>query len=188
LKFRKLKHFNVNHRFIERALKSYNEIGQVEDKNKTGRKRIVRTKKVREHFKQTNDRWVGKMAKSSMCRVLRFKSLIKIIWNWSHTKNQNFTAYLRLKNLKEFKNADTSLLEIIFSNEELLLLQGTDKQKNDRIYSIWFRNIWRENFGVERYQSVPRIMVRGSISKKDKLPLLFIEDYYIKHILQDHLL
>jgi hypothetical protein len=62
-------------------------------------------KRVRKHFKQKND-W----SKCSMCRLLHFEPLLKMIWTRSHTKNKKFTAWPKLSKLQRSKNADNSLL------------------------------------------------------------------------------
>jgi hypothetical protein len=82
-----------------------------------------------------------------------------------------------------------------FSEEKLILMAEIYNQQNDQVYSVLLRDMPLKKLDVERYQSVCRVMLCGAISKKGKLPLLFIDievkinqHYYIRYILQYHLL
>lgn len=80
--------------------------------------------------------------------------------------------------------------DIFFSDEKLFLLQDNHNQKNDRVYYLSLMNAPRDELAIERIQKVSGIMVWGAISKRGKLPLLFIDrgvkinkEYYITNVL-----
>lgn len=85
--------------------------------------------------------------------------------------------------------------DLIFSDEKLFKLQEPHNPQNDRVYAASMSEIPANKIGVERFQNVSSVMVWGAISKKGKLPLLFIDKgvkinaaFYLKNVLQDHLL
>ena len=85
--------------------------------------------------------------------------------------------------------------EILFSDEKLFVLEPSHNAQNDRMYAACLQDIPYEKLGVPRSQSAQSVMVWGAVTKRGKLPLLFIEkgvkinkDYYLQNVLKNHLL
>lgn len=199
-----LKALNVTKLFVHRTIKRYLETGSYSPKPKKGRPRTVRTKSavklVKERYKRNpaqSARAVAKaigMRKSSMHLLLTKDLGMKAFKKQKvHglTQKQKAARVVKSKELLRWHDGD----EIIFSDEKMFLLQDSHNQQNDRVYGKSLKNIPVDKLAIERYQNVSRVMVWGAVSRKGKLPLLFIEkgvkidtDYYIENVLKNHLL
>lgn len=134
------------------------------------------------------------ITKSSMQRILKSDLGLKAYKKQrvhGLTEAQKKARVVKSRNLLAWHDGD----EIIFSDEKMFLLQESHNQQNDRVYVKRLSDAPMDKLAVERYQNVSRVMVWGAISKKGKLPLLFIEkgvkidtDYYIQNVLKEHLL
>jgi transposase len=201
---RRLKPENIGKMFIYRTIKRFQETGKYSIKPKTGRKRTVRTEKVikqvRERFRRNpaqSARYVAKdmgLARTTMQLILK-KDLGMTAYKKQKvhglTEIQKKARVVKCRNILNWHDGD----EIIFSDEKMFLLQDSHNQQNDRVYAKRLTDVPSNKLAVERYQNVSRVMVWGAISKRGKLPLLFIEkgvkvdtNYYIQHVLKDHLL
>jgi hypothetical protein len=85
--------------------------------------------------------------------------------------------------------------EIFFSDEKLLVLEQQLNVQNDRVWSVSLSDIPREKSAVPRYQNASTVMMWGAISRKGRLPLVFINrgakinaEYYKTEFLQRILL
>lgn len=202
--FNNLKQFGVSKRFIFRTLKRFKDTGNVHIQHKGGAKRTARTKEkikcVRERIRRNpavSGRKLSKqfqMSPASMNRLLRHDLECKPYKKQrvhGLTERQKQARVQRSRNLL-VRHGDC---EILFSDEKLFLLQDNHNQQNDRVYGKTLADIPRDKLAVERYQNVSKIMVWGAVSRKGKLPLLFIEpnvkintEYYIEQVLKNHLL
>lgn len=201
---RELKDEKVGKMLVYRTIKRYKETRSYAIKPKPGRPRTVRTRKAvktaRERYRRNpvqSARSLAKdmnMSRSSMQLLVKNDLGLKAYKKQrvhGLTENQKEARVIKSRNLLSWHEGD----EIIFSDEKMFLLQDSHNQQNDRVYAKSLNDAPRNILAVERYQNVSRVMVWGAISRKGKLPLLFIEkgvkinaDYYIQHVLKDHLL
>lgn len=201
---RSLKNIGVYKRLVERVVQRFRGTGSIEKRKSTGRKRTVRTaeniKKVRERIRRNRHQTVRKLAKdlkvsrSSMHNIIQ-KDLGMRAYKKKRvhglTEAQRVARVKKCKHLLEW-HADS---EIIFSDEKLFVLEEQYNAQNDRIYAVSMDSIPATERAVERYQNAASVMVWGAISKRGKLPLLFVEkgvkitkEYYLENVLKNHLL
>jgi len=201
---KELKKYKISRQFINRTIKRYNNTGSVHVTKKRKRKCTVRTsnfvKVIRERIRRNPRRSQRKLAadlkvsKGTVQNVLKKDLGLKAYKRkkiHGITYQQKVNRVKRAKVILEWHAED----EIIFSDEKLFTLQQSYNPQNDRIYAANVRDIPPSIRAVPRNQSSLSVMVWGAISKRGKLPLLFIDkgvkingDYYIQHVLQDHLL
>lgn len=202
--FRKLCGIGVNKKLISRTIKRFKETGTFRTKKKPGRNKSIRTPKlikvVRERIRRNPAQSGSKMAKdlnvsqSTMQRVLKHDlGLIAYKKQRVHglTGAQKTARVNKCRYLLQWHDGD----EIIFSDEKLFLLQDSHNQQNDRVYASTLADAPKSKLAIERYQNTSGVMVWGGISRKGKLPLLFIDkgvkinqEYYISNVLENHLL
>lgn len=202
--FRKLKHLNINIRFISRTIKRFIETGSCRPRPKPGRKPSIRVgnviKRVRERIRRNPAQSASKLAKDlkvsrrSMGRILRIDLNLKA---YKKQKIHGLTVAQKKARVKKCRDmlAWHDGDDMIFSDEKMFVLQDSHNQQNDRVYGVSLRDIPADKLAVQRFQSTSAVMVWGAISPKGKLPLLFIDrgvkinqDFYIQNVLQDHLL
>jgi hypothetical protein len=92
------------------------------------------------------------------------------------TEVQKKTKVVKFRNLLRWHDGD----EIIFSDEKMFLLQESHNQQNNRVYVKKLSDASMNKLAVERYQNVSSVKVWGAVSKKGKLPLLFIKKRGLK--------
>lgn len=202
--FTNVKQFGVSRRFVFRTLKRFKETGNVDVRHNGGCKRTVRTnkviKRVREQIRRNPSRSGRNLAKlhqisrSSMHRIIKEDLGLK-----AYKKQRVHGLTVRQKQARVQKSKNLLVrhgeCDILFSDEKLFLLQDSHNQQNDRVYAKRLSDIPRDKLAVERFQNVSKVMVWGGVSRKGKLPLLFIEsnvkintEYYIERVLKNHLL
>lgn len=202
--FRKLKHLDINVRFISRTIERFKKTGSSRIRPKPGRKPSVRVKKiiknVRERIRRNPAQSASKLAKvmkisrRTMSRILRHDLGLKAYKKQKiHglTDAQKKARVKKCKELLAWHEGD----DVIFSDEKMFQLQDSHNQQNDRVYGVSLRDIPVDKLAVQRFQSASAVMVWGAISPRGKLPLLFIDrgvkinqEYYIQNVLKGHLL
>ena len=87
--------------------------------------------------------------------------------------------------------AGKNLENIIFSDEKLFNVEGVHNPQNNRVYACSFEDIHEQDRTVTRFANEKKIMVWGEVSKKGKLPFVFVEpgvkinsNYYLESILK----
>lgn len=202
--FRDLKHLGVKRGFVYYTIKRFVDTGSIENRPKPGRKRCVRTprviKVVRERIRRGCDRSARKMAaelnisRESVRRILRKDLDMKA---FKKRKIHGLTEATKQKRKQRSKlllswHADS---EIFFSDEKLFVLQAPHHTQNDRLWGVSISDIPKHKRNVPRYQNSSSVMVWGAISRKGKLPLVFIDKgvkinakYYLEEVLQKRLI
>lgn len=201
---KKLSHLNLNRKFVYRTIKRLEDTGTVVPKKKTGRVRTKRTpaviKVVRERVRRNPARSGRKMAHDLGMHHKTMQKILKDDLGLKAYKKQK-THGLSEKNIKNRVQRARKILRrhaghnIIFSDEKLFTLEATLNKQNDRVYGTSLQDVPANQLMVERYQNSSAVMVFGAISKKGKLPLLFIDrgvkinkEYYLDAVLKDHVL
>lgn len=195
---------NINMRTIRNILKRYHETGNLEDRRKSGRPRTVRTpqmiKSIRERIARNPQRSARKMAKDFGISKNRMQTILKDELGLRAFKKSKIHGLSNAQKVKRFERSKILLDwhagdEIIFSDEKLFLLQESHNTQNDRVYATSLDNIPTNKRQVQRFQNVSSVMVWGAISRRAKLPLVFIEkgvkinqQYYKDEVLKKFLL
>ena len=73
------------------------------------------------------------------------------------------------------RHATQDLDRIIFSDEKLFSVEESTNNQNVRIYAASFHDIPEELRTIQRFQYEKKVMIWCGVSKKGKLPLVFIE-------------
>ena len=63
----------------------------------------------------------------------------------------------------------------MFSDEKLFVLQQPHNVQNDRLWAPTLASIPPSHINIPRFQSAASVMVWGAVSRRGKLPLVFIE-------------
>ena len=182
--YRALKKFDINLKFVHRTVKRYNTTGTIKIKQKTGRKRSVRTKRlvklVRDKIRRNPERSARCLAqdhnisRTTMRRVLKHDLKLK---PFKKSKRHGLT----MKSMNDRLMKCRSLVRgragsrILFSDEKLFLLQPSLNVQDDRIYAVSLTDIPTTRKSVQRFQNVPKVMVWGAVSKEHKFPLVFVD-------------
>lgn len=202
--FQKLRSLNVNYKFIQRTIARYHATGSVKIKKKIGRKRSVRTKKlvkvVRERYRRNPRQSGSKMARDLKISETTFRRLVKEDLGLKAYKRRKIHG-LTNKNKDERVKRCKRLLrrhansDILFSDEKMFVLQEVFNPQNDRFYATSFHETPPTIKSVQRFQNHSSVMVWGAVSKKGRLPLLFIDkgvkvnkEYYLENVLKGHLM
>lgn len=201
---RKLKSLKICRKFVERTLKRYRDTGTVKISKQRNRKPSVRSpaliKWLRERVRRDPAKSTRKLAADlnishqSVHRILKrdlkFKAYKK---QKAHglTEKQRVERKRRSKFLLQW-HADS---DIIFSDEKLFLLQESHNPQNDRLYAASKATLPVNRKTIQRFQNRSSVMVWGAISRRGRLPLLFLEkgvkikkENYLQNVLKDHLL
>lgn len=207
--FRLLKDHGIKLRFVQYWCKRFREHGGVEDAKRSGRPRSVRTKQlvktVRDRVRRNPERRCRRLSQelkvstTSMHRVLRIDLGLKCykkrkLHGLSNTQKQNRLIRSR-KLIKFFNPARWKKLEtLIFSDEKIFNVQQSYNSKNDVVYGLSFQHIPENLRTVQRFQKSNGVMVWGALSKRAKLPLVFVnpgvkinKEFYQKEILDAEL-
>lgn len=197
---RRLQNLQVNYKFIQRTISRYKETGSVKIRHNGGRKRTVTTpamiKRIREKIRRDPRRSARKLAKEEKVHE---KTMRRVIHRDLHMKTYKKQCLhgLTETNKKNRVTRSKALLskhaksEIIFSDEKLFFLQSTLNKQNDRVYGTSLQEIPRDARTISKFQNHSAVMVFGAISKRGKLPLLFIDrgvkinqNYYLNEVLK----
>lgn len=205
--FNLVKVHGIKRDFVYRTIRRLRETGTVKDRPRSGRPRSARTKnrikRIREKIRRIPERSARKMAKDenisekSMRRILRDDLGLR---PYRKRKVHGLTAAQKEKRLKRCpalakRHGGRKVEKVIFSDEKLFVLEQHDNRKNNVVYSTSFEAIPEELRGVQRFQNKSGVMVWAAVSKRGKLPLIFIEKgvkinsvYYQRDVLQSTLL
>lgn len=200
----KLHALDVNYKFIQRTIARYNDSGSVRIKKKVGRKKSVRTQKliktVRERFRRNPRQSGRKMARKLNVSNTTFRRLVKEDLGLKAYKRRRIHGLTEKNKMERVKRCKRLVQrhansEILFTDEKLFVLQETYNPQNDRFYSATFQECPTSIKSVQRFQNHTSVMVWGAVSKKGRLPLLFIDkgvkinkEYYLESVLKDHMM
>lgn len=182
--FRRLKSHGVKRDFIYYTIRRYRETGSTKDRVKSGRPRSARTpaaiKVVRERIRRNMNRSIRKTAADLNVSIRTAHNIM--------TKDLGYKPYKKRKvhGLTEAttkKRLDRSKLilsrhagqEFVFSDEKLFVLQQPHNAQNDRLWAPTLASIPPSQINIPRFQSAASVMVWGAVSRRGKLPLVFIE-------------
>lgn len=201
---RRLSDFNLNRMFIYRALKQFKDSGGPKEGKKNGHPRTTRTKaaikRVRDRLRRKRRQSIRKMAKHLKIHRSSLQRIVKEDLGLKAYKRHKIHALTHAQRVKRVQRAKINLawragVEIIFSDEKLFVLEETYNAQNDRIYAASLQDIPEDELHVYRSQSALSVMVWGAVSKRGKLPLVFIDKgvkinqkYYIEEVLMKSLL
>lgn len=199
----RLKNHQVHRSLVYRTLKRIEETGTVEDRARSGRPRSARTKRMRECVRarvtrnpaQSQRKLSSKLgtSRSNIQRILREDLRLKpykkrLVHGLTDVQKEKRNE--RSKTLIEVY-AGKNLENIIFSDEKLFTVAEAHNPQNNRVYACSFEDISEQDRTVTRFASEKKIMVWAGISKKGKLPLIFVEpgvkinaEYYLESILK----
>lgn len=198
-----LQKFGVSKTFVYYNIKRLRETGSIENRPIPGHPRTVRTKNVikavRELIRRNPNRSGRKMAKemkipsTSMKRILKDDLQFKAYKKRKVaglTQKQRAVRKERSKLLLK-RHGEKSVENVIFSDEKFFYMEESLNAQNDRVYGVNFEDIPEHLRTVQRFQNSNTVMVWCGVSKKGKLPLIFIEkgakinaDYYQREILE----
>ena len=144
--FRILKNQNVGRRLIHRTIQRFKDTGTVQDRPRTGRSRIIRTRnlkeKLRKRIARNPRRSIRKMAQDfqisdrSLRRVIHDDLGIKAL---RRKKVQMLTTAMQQKRVDRSRallsRATPVLNNILFSDEKLFTIEQASNSQNDRILS-----------------------------------------------------
>lgn len=200
--FKELQKFGVSKTFVYYNIERLRGTGSIKDRPKSGRKRTVRTKKlikaVRERIRRNPERSANKLAsdmgksRTTMQRILKEDLQLKPYKKRkvAGLSDKQRTARFERSKLLLKRHDEKSVENIIFSDEKFFIMERNLNSQNDRVYAVSFEDVPENLRTVHRFQSANTVMVWGAVSKKGKLPLIFIEKgvkinakYYEKEIL-----
>jgi hypothetical protein len=97
-------------------------------------------------------------------------TIVKFIWNWSHTKNKKFKAWPTLRKLKESKNADNFLLGTLvmtctFPTRNYYCCNGTSSNRTTCFFLVRWGIFLKNELGNRSKMYLYRVMVWHAISK-----------------------
>lgn len=202
--FKCLKHVGVKRDFIYRTIKRYKETSSLKDRKRSGRPRSIRTKnvihRVRERIRRNPERSIRKLAADLQISNGSAHNILKMDLGLTAYKKRKVHGITETTKTKRMERVSSILAwhagdEFVFSDEKLFVLQDSHNSQNDRIWSISISSISEEQKNVKRFQGAASVMVWGAISKRGKLPLLFIDKgvkinarYYQTEVLEKNLL
>lgn len=185
--YKLLNQAGINKWLILRTIKRFNELGSIEDREKSGRKRSVRTRKMIKNLRQRLLRnplqKLKKLAKelnsskSTVQRAIKNDLKLKAYKRYTcHSLNngQKLRRAARCKQLLK-RHTDEEVKSILFTDEKLFTVETSFNRQNDRIYlkerSVDYKKIAR----VIRGHHPQQIMVWTGVSGKGKTPLYFVD-------------
>jgi hypothetical protein len=122
------------------------------------------------------------------CWCSRLTPLLKMIWNWTHTKNKKFTRWPRLRKLQESKIADSTLLGMLLMTSYFCCKRPTTN------WPGLFCFVDGYSTRKTSCETVPKCIQSHSLGchfKKRQFTLTasvkINQDYYIEHVLENHL-
>lgn len=202
--FNQLKKFGMKRDMVYRTVKRLNETGSVADRTRSGRPASVVTKKmvasVRARIIRNPAQSQRKLAralktsKTSMRRIIREELRLKpykkrIVYGLTNAQKKK--RHERTKKLIEVY-AREKLDQIIFSDEKIFSVEETVNKQNNRVYAVAIEAIPDNIRLVQRFSHASKIMVWAGLSKKGKLPLVFVEPgvkvnahYYLNSVLRE---
>lgn len=201
------KAFGMKRGFVYYNIKKLSETGSIQERPRSGRPRTAATprmiKVIRSRIHRNPQRSTRKLAadlktsKSSVNRILSHRLHFKAYRKrkvHGLSNDQKIARRKRCKVLLERFGSGT-VENIIFSDEKLFVVQQSHNAKNDIVYSLSLEDIPEQFRTVQRFQNSSSVMVWGAVSKKGKLPLVFIkkgvkidQHYYQQKVLQKKLL
>lgn len=157
---KQLRGVGVSRLFVYRTIKRYNDTGDVVDRARSGRPRVVRTKEtikaVRERIRRNPVRKQKVMAREmkisprSMSRILREDLNLKAY--------KRYTGHLLTPQLREIRRVRSKALlarhgknsykKILFTDEKIFTIEQKFNRQNDRVYA---------QSSYEAKEKVPRI-------------------------------
>lgn len=202
--FRDLKPLGIKRDFVYRTIRRYNETSSVDDRKRSGRPRSVRTKEtvkmVRERIRRNGQRSARKLARELKISRGTMLNILKKDLGCKPYKKRKIHGVSESAKIKRKQRVEEILAwhagdEFVFSDEKLFILQQSLNPQNDRVWSVSIDNIPESQHYVQRYQNASSLMVWGAISKRGKLPLVFIDQgakinaqYYKTEVLEKVLL
>lgn len=191
-------------RSVQRTLKRFYETGELNDRKKIGRPRIVRTpekiKAVRERIRRNPARSERKLAHEFNTSSTTIHCLLHEDLGVRPFKKRKVHGLTEAQKVKRFHRSKVLLDwhagdEIIFSDEKIFLLQESFNPQQHRVWAVSIEDIPADKWLVTSFQNVISVMVWSGICKRGKLSLLFIEkgvkvnaQYYLDQVLRAHLL
>jgi transposase len=202
--FKDLKKLGVKRDFVYRTIRRYKETGSSKDRQRSGRPRSVRTKKVmkavRERIRRKGQRSARKLAKELNISRGSMLNILKEDLGMNAYKKRKVQGLSEASKEKRRKRVCDILAwhaedEFVYSDEKLFVLEQCHNPQNDRIWAASIKNIPEKYKNVQRYQNAMSVMVWGAFSKRGKLPLVFIDkgvkinaNYYKTEVLEKVLL
>lgn len=201
--FKLVKPSGVARSTVYRTIDRLRSTGTLADRKRSGRPRTARTpavvKRLRSRIarnpqqsQKTLSKGLGISARS-ICRALKEDLRLR---PYKKRKAQG----LSLKQMEKRHDRSKELLswharqnldKIIFSDEKLFSVEESYNSQNVRVYASSFEDIPEELRTVQRFQNEKKVMIWCGVSKKGKLPLVFIEPgtkidakYYKENVLE----
>ena len=204
--FQHVKQLGITRNCVYRTIHRLRDIGSIQDRPRSGRPRMCRTKerikRVREKVRRNPQRSATKLALKegiddrSMRRILQIDLGLKA---YKKRKLHGLSAKQMVARLERCKallarHDSDDVQKIVFSDEKLFVVEQKYNVQNDRIYALSIEDIPENVRTVQRFQKSSSIMIWGAISHNGTIPLKFIEKgvkinakYYEDEILESTL-
>ena len=182
--FRRLKSYGVKRNFVYTTIRRYRETGSVKDRARSGRPRSSRTpaaiKVVRERIRRKLNRSIRKTAADLDVSIGTAHTIMTKALGYKPYKKCNVHGVTEATSKKRLERAKLILSrhagqEFVFSDEKLFVLQQPHNVQNDRLWAPTLASIPPSHIIIPRFQSAASVMVWGAVSRRGKLPLVFIE-------------
>lgn len=204
--FKAVKPHGINSMMVWRVVKRLKETRSTNDRPRSGRPRSIRTadriKRIREKIRRIPERSARKLAQEEGINRESMRTILHVdlgLRAYRKRKIHGLTNAQKLKRLDRSKkllkrHAGRNLDKIIFSDEKLFVMQQAHNSKNDVVYSLSIEAIPDEFRNVHRFQNKSSVMVWAALSKKGKIPIVFIDKgikingkYYREQVLEEHM-
>lgn len=202
--FKALKSLGVKRDFVYKTIKRYKDTSSLNDRKRSGRPRSVRTKSVikavRERIRRKPGRSIRKLVADLDIKRGSIHNILKVDLGCKAYKKRKVHGISELSRRKRLDRVAHILAwhdgdEFIFSAEKLFVLQQSNNTQNDRVWAVSIDSIPENQKNVPRFQNAASIMVWGAVSKRGKLPLIFIDkgvkinaEYYKAEVLEKNVL
>lgn len=185
--FKLLKNLKITQRFVYRTIKRYNEVSSINDKERSGRPRTVRTPGVIKAVKARIARNPVRKQKVMALQMGLSRMTIKRVLNedLGLRAYRKRTAHMLNKRLKKIRMERSRVLlkryagkkhrEILFSDEKIFNVEESFNKQNDRVYGPSSEEAGKRIPRVQRGHHPASVMVWLGVSYFGVTELYFCE-------------